>query len=145
MRITTSTDTTADLASTWTALVDVTDWPQWTTSMTTVERLDEGPLRVGSRARIKQPGFPRLVWEVSDLREGEEFTWVTTAPGSRTAGRHVLRRNADGTTHITLEIDQTGPVGVVVAAVIAGQTRRYLGLEAAGLKAASEQVAGLTR
>jgi hypothetical protein len=145
MRLTTSIDSTADLASTWTALVDVTSWPQWTTSITAVRRLDDGPLRVGSRARVKQPGFPWLVWEVSDLREGEEFTWVTSGPGSRTVGRHVVRRNDDGSTHITLELDQTGPLGVLVGVLIAGKTKRFLGLEAAGLKAAGEQVAGRAR
>ena len=138
MRQTTSLDTAADLASVWDALVDVTSWPRWTASMTAVERLDEGPLRVGSRARIKQPGFPWLVWEVSELTPKSQFTWFTAAPGSRTAGRHVLQRNPDGTTRITLEIDQTGPLGVVVGALIAGKTRRFLSMEAAGLKAASE-------
>ena len=136
--MTTSLDTTADLASAWNALVDVASWPRWTASMTTVERLDEGPLRVGSRARIKQPGFPWLVWEVSDLREGSEFTWFTAAPGSRTAGRHVVERNPDGTTRITLVLDQTGPLGVVFGALTAAKTRRFLSLEVAGLKAASE-------
>jgi Polyketide cyclase / dehydrase and lipid transport len=138
MRQTASLDTTADLDAAWDALVDVASWPQWTASMTAVERLDEGPLRVGSRARIKQPGFPWLVWEVSELRDRSEFTWVTTALGTRTEGRHVLEGNPDGTTRITLVIDQTGPLGVVFGTLTAGKTRRFLALEAAGLKAASE-------
>lgn len=138
MKQTASLDTTADLGSAWDALTDVASWPRWTTSMTTVERLDEGPLRVGSRARVKQPGFPWLIWEVTELREGSEFTWFTTVPGARTEGRHVVERNPDGTTRITLVIDQTGPLGVVFGKLTAAKTRRYLALEAAGLKAASE-------
>lgn len=138
MRQTTTLDTTATVDEAWDALIDVTTWPQWTASMTAVERLDDGPLHVGSRARIKQPGFPWLVWEVSDLREGAEFTWFTAGPGSKTQGRHLLERNPDGSTRITLEIDQTGPLGVLVGALIKGKTRRFLALEAAGLKAASE-------
>jgi hypothetical protein len=141
MRQTTTLDTAAGPDATWDALVDVVTWPRWTASMTAVERLDDGPLRVGSRARIKQPGFPWLVWEVSDLRPGVEFTWFTTAPGTRTEGRHLLERNPDGTTRITLIIDQTGPVGVVFGALTKGKTRRFLALEAAGLKAASESAA----
>lgn len=138
MRQTTSLDTSADLDAAWDALTDVASWPQWTASMTVVERLDEGPLRAGSRARIKQPVFPWLVWEVSEIRERSEFTWFTTAPGTRTEGRHVLTRNPDGTTRITLVLDQTGPLGVVFGKLTAGKTRRFLALEAAGLKAASE-------
>lgn len=142
MRQTTTIDTAAGLDAAWNALVDVASWPQWTPSMTTVERLDDGPLRVGSRARIKQPGFPWLVWEVSDLRPGAEFTWFTTAPGTRTEGRHLLARNPDGTTRITLVIDQTGPLGAVVGTLTKGKTKRFLALEAAGLKAASEHTTG---
>jgi len=138
MRHTASLDTPADLGSAWDALIDVTSWPQWTASMTAVERLDDGPLRIGSRARVKQPGFPWLVWEVSDIQDGVEFTWFTTAAGTRTTGRHVLDRNPDGTTRITLILDQTGPLGVVFGALTAAKTRRFLALEVAGLKAASE-------
>ena len=93
MKMTISTETSADLDSTWSALIDVTAWPHWTASITSVERLDDGPLRIGSRARIDQPKFPTVIWEVTELREREEFSWTTGGRAVRSVGRHVLSRN----------------------------------------------------
>jgi hypothetical protein len=78
---------------------------------------------------------------VTHLTDGTEFTWATKSPGVHTIGRHKLARNDDGTTRITLELEQTGPLAGVLNLFIGKRTERYLGLEAAGLKAASEDVA----
>ncbi len=137
----TTTTTTADLARTWAVLTDVTTWPRWTRSMTSVERLDEGALRVGSRAKAKQPGMPPMTWHVDELRDNEVFTWSAKTPGVHTTGVHRLTANPDGTTEITLEIEQRGPLAGVVNLLTGARTRRYLGLEAAGLKAAAESTA----
>jgi uncharacterized membrane protein len=48
----------------WQVIVDIESWPQWTKSVTDVKRLDSGPLQVGSRARLQQPGLPPLTWEL---------------------------------------------------------------------------------
>jgi hypothetical protein len=39
----------------WAAPIDVEHQPEWTTSMTSVTRIDRGPFTVGSQARVKQP------------------------------------------------------------------------------------------
>lgn len=141
MKLDKSVDARADLASCWAALTDVHSWPRWTASMTSVELLDGGPLRLGSRARIKQPGIMPLVWEVTEFRDREEFSWTNRSPGVRTVGRHLIQRNDDGSTRITVELHQTGPLAGVLGALFGRRNVRYLDLEAAGLKAASEDAA----
>jgi uncharacterized membrane protein len=37
---------------------DVTRWPEWTASITSVELLDAGPLAIGARARMPSPHNP---------------------------------------------------------------------------------------
>src|SRR5262249_12587397 len=102
----------------------------------------DGALRVGSRARVKQPGIPPMTWQVDELRDREVFTWSAASPGGRTTGIHRLSTNPDGTTEITLEIEQHGPPAGIVNLLTGSRTRRYLGLEAAGLKAAAESSDG---
>lgn len=106
--------------------------------MTDVTGLNGSDLTVGRRFRIRQPGLPTVVWRVSEVREGEGFTWESRSPGVYTIAYHRVSANADGSTQITIGIDQTGALAGVVRLLTEARTRRYLTLEAAGLKAAAE-------
>jgi hypothetical protein len=130
--------TNADLERAWTALERVTSYPRWTASVSTVEALDGPALAPGNRFRIRQPGLPPTVWRVSDVRQGSFFAWDSRVPGVYTVGYHRLDPEADGTTRIRIGIRQTGALAWLVALFTAARTRRYLRLEAAGLKAAAE-------
>ena len=55
MRIEDSIDIAAPVERVWELTMDVESWPQLTPTITSVKRLDHGPLAVGSAARIKQP------------------------------------------------------------------------------------------
>ena len=99
-----------------------------------VERLDDGPLRVGSRAEVRQPRLPKAVWEVTEIVPGRSFTWEATGPGMRTIGRHEVTPDGAGST-VTLSIEQTGPMGAVAALLWRRLTQRYIELEAASLDA----------
>jgi hypothetical protein len=133
-----STNVASGLDPAWAALSEVTAYPRWTASMSAVDPLDGPALQVGNRFRVRQPGLPPTVWRVSDVRQRESFEWAADAPGVHTVAYHRLSRNADGTTRITVGLRQTGVLSRLVALLTAGKTRRFLQMEAAGLKAAAE-------
>ena len=144
MRVDVTVDISAPPEVVWAVLSDVESWPEWTASVTSVRRLSSQRLQVGSRVRIKQPRLPATVWTVSDLVEGEQFTWTADSPGVRTRFSHRVVGRDDGS-QATLWIDQGGVLGSVVGLLYGGLTRRYLQMEAAGLKRRSEESAAQHR
>lgn len=133
-----TTETRADPARAWTALAAVPTYPQWTASMRSVEPLDGPELRVGHRFRIRQPGLPVTVWRVCEVTEGRSFTWEARSPGVHTVAYHQLTPLPSGGTRITIGVRHRGPLARLVSLLTGARTRRYLALEAAGLKAAAE-------
>ena len=117
----------------WAVLTDVESWPELTESISSVECLDDGPLRVGSRVRIKQPRLPVAVWTVTEYVEGQRFVWEAKGPGVRTTAKHAVLEAA-GSTNLRLEIDQHGVLGRLLGPLSIGMTRRYIDWEARGLK-----------
>jgi len=134
MHFETSTDIDAALGDVWMVLTDVERWPQWTTSMTSVERLDEGPFAVGSRARVRQPRLPAAVWEVVDLEPEVSFSWTAKTAGITTTAEHRLTPRPGGGVGVTLSIRQTGRLSPLVALLTSRITRRYVHMEADGLQ-----------
>jgi uncharacterized membrane protein len=123
----------------WAVYSDVTHWSEWTASITSVELLDGATdLVVGTRARIRQPKLPVAEWTVTEIEPGHTWTWVATAPGIRSTAAHTVVPTGDGTCRVDSSLTQEGPLGWVIARVYAGLTRRYLAMEAAGLKARCE-------
>lgn len=117
----------------WAVMVDVERWPEWTASVTEVRRLDSGPLAVGSRACIRQPRLLPATWEVTELDEGRRFTWVTRSPGVYVTAEHEILPAGPGS-RVTLSIGFSGALGPLVARMTRNLNRRYLRLEADGLR-----------
>ena len=138
----TDSSVTIDAASAtvWEVFTDVERWSEWTASVTSLRALDEAELAVGRRYEIKQPRMMKLVWEVTAIDHGRSWTWKQRSPGATTLATHEVVADADGRTLVRQRIDQRGPLGVVVGALTRRMTRRYLELEAQGLKASSEAV-----
>ncbi len=134
----------APAALVWDVFSDVERWPDWTASVTRLTALDGPGLAVGKRFEIKQPRLPKLVWEVTRVDEGGSWTWEQRSPGGRTIAVHEVVGQPGGRTLVRQQLDQHGPIGGLVARLMRGTTKRYLELEAQGLKARSEQLRGST-
>src|SRR5919112_4157282 len=95
-------DVEAPVEHVWEVLREVERWPEWAPTLTSVRRLDGGPLAVGSRVRVEQPRIPPTEYQVTELEPGRSFTWVATGPGVRTTARHLLEEQPTGGTRVTL-------------------------------------------
>jgi uncharacterized membrane protein len=134
MRFMESVEIVAEPERIWAVLLDVEHWPEWTESVRTVERLDQGPLEVGSLTRLVQPRLRPSTWRVTELVAPQSFTWVSSGGGVTTVGGHRLTPLAAGRVGVELSIDQSGPLAPLVGLVGAALIRRYLRFEADGLK-----------
>jgi uncharacterized protein YndB with AHSA1/START domain len=123
----------------WDVFVDVERWPEWTASVDRLVALDGPGIEVGKRFEIDQPRMPTLVWQVTEVEPGRSWTWVQRSPGGTTLASHVIEAVGDDRTLVRQRIDQRGPVGVTVGLLMRRLTRRYLELEAQGLKARSAE------
>jgi uncharacterized membrane protein len=138
MQSETTVDIDAPVETVWNVLMDVESWPRLTESMTRVERLDAGPLRVGMRVRIHQPKLPPATWKVTELVENERFVWRARGPGFHTVASHEVTSIGDAS-RLRLTVEQSGLMGGVVGRLGRDLTERYIALEAAGIKRRAEE------
>jgi uncharacterized membrane protein len=139
MNTSNSVEIDASASAVWDVFVDVERWAEWTASIDTIVPLDGPGIEVGKRFEIKQPRMPKLVWEVTSVDPGVSFAWRQKSLGGTTVASHeVVAQGADRTL-VRQSIDQRGPVGVLVGMLMIRMTKRYLDLEAKGLKARCER------
>jgi len=125
----------------WQVLAEFESWPEWTASVRGIERLGTAPLAVGSRVRIHQPKLRPAVWTITAWEPTRRFVWVSSSPGLAMTGEHSIAAEA-GNCVVNLNLRFAGLLGFVAGQLMGGLTRRYVALEAAGLKARCEKVSG---
>ena len=123
----------------WRVMEDAERWHEWTPSVRSIRVLDK-PLRVGSRALIRQPRFPPALWTVTALDPGRRFTWKSGLPGLWVHAHHAADPIAGGT-RVTLRLRYEGAIARLMGRLTRGITNRYLEYEANGLKRRSEETA----
>ena len=121
----------------WSVVVDVERWPARIPTVDAVERLDSGPLVVGSRTRLQQPRLPTAVWTVTELVDGSSYTWTSTSPGVTVTASHLVEPQPDGS-RLTLAVTVSGPLAGIGWLASRSLTKRYVETEAASIKKAAE-------
>jgi len=118
----------------WSILLDVERWPEWTTSVTKVQRMDIGPLTLGSRTRIWQPRLMPAVWQITSLDEPRHvFAWTTHVLGVKINARHQVE-GLKSHSRVTLTLHYAGMAGALLARVYRNLNWDYLSREGNGLK-----------
>ncbi|MEV6924954.1 SRPBCC family protein [Dactylosporangium sp. NPDC051485] len=120
----------------------VQDWPSWTASVSKVDRPATGPLAAGETVVVTQPRLRPSTWTVTRV-DAHGFEWTSdSSPGIRNVGGHWAIDNGDGTCTAELTLSFAGPLARVVTLFYAGLIRRYIRMEAEGLRKAAEERAG---
>jgi hypothetical protein len=139
-KFTISIDIAAPAEWVWQVMSGIDRWHEWTPSITSVKRLGGGTFATGSRVLIRQPRFPPALWKVTSIEPGRSFTWVSVAPGLRVVGHHLVESTISGS-RATLSLELHGIFGGLFGRMTRNITERYIGYEANGLKARSENPA----
>ena len=117
----------------WAILADPLRWPEWTPTVSRVEALDGPTLAIGRRFRLEQPRLSPAVWTVTELEEGQSFTWVSRTPGVVATALHRLRAAEGDQTRVELAVQFSGPLGWLVGLVAGRLTQDYIQTEAEAL------------
>jgi uncharacterized membrane protein len=118
----------------WDVFTDVERWPEWTTSVVEVTPLDGPAIAAGARFAIKQPRLPVLVWCVTDVTPGAAWVWRSRSLGVEAVAVHEVVPAGPDRTIVRQRLEQRGALAAVSNLAMRRRVRRYLALEAAGLR-----------
>ena len=118
-------------------LCDVERWPEWTPTMSRVQRLDKGAFAVGSSAEVRQPKLRPAVWRVAQLQDNRNFTWATRSAGLHMKAGHLVEPHGSGC-RVALSFEISGLLAPLVSRLYGGLIEEYIATESQGLKKRSE-------
>lgn len=121
----------------WEVVVDVERWPERLPTVDAVERLDSGPLAVGSRTRLQQPRLRTAVWTVTEMADGSSYTWESSSPGVTISAAHIVEPHPDGS-RLVLDLTVSGPLSWLGWLLMRSLSKRYVETEAVSIKRVAE-------
>ena len=122
----------------WSLASDVERWGDRLPTVAVVRPLGSGPIGVGSKFEVRQPGLPKAVWEVTDWQQGRSFTWVSTSPGLRSTAVHAVHGDG-GASRLDLSLEWSGPLARVLELLIGRKARGMVETEANTFTGLAEQ------
>jgi uncharacterized membrane protein len=125
-------------ARVWEVFTDFERWPSWTPTMRRIASLGDGAAGVGSRYRIEQPKLAPAVWTLTEWSAGRAFTWVSSSPGVRVTGEHLIEPVPEGS-RVVVTLHFGGWLGGLAGLLAGGLARRYMEIEGARLKQRCEE------
>jgi carbon monoxide dehydrogenase subunit G len=121
-------DIAATPAEVFALTIDIERWPEVMPTVTSVERLDTGPLVVGSRARLVQPRQRPTVWTVVEIEPDRRFAWEAQVFGVHMVATHTIESTDSGCTNL-LALDLSGRGARLMSAVLGRTLGRTLATE----------------
>jgi len=128
----------ASVEQVWDLTVDIEAWPRLTPTITSVERLDDGPLRVGSSARIVQPKQRPAVWTVTRFDAPHAYEWETKILTVTMAGTHHLVAEGEHCRN-ELRVELSGFGSGLLRRLLGRTMRQAIETENAGFKREAER------
>ena len=138
MRFEESIDIDAQQERVWEVLSDLEAWPRRIETVDVVELLTPAPMSKGSRVRLKQPKLPEGTWDITVWDTPSYFEWRQKSGGITSVAGHRVEMLEEGRSRLTLSLDMRGPLISVIGLFYRGLTKRYMTMEAQGMKRASE-------
>lgn len=138
MRFEESIEIGANQKRVWDVVSDIESWPRRVETVDSVEALTPGPVEVGSWFQLKQPKLPEGIWEVTAWDPPAYFEWRQKSGGVTNTAGHRIEALGDDRSLLTLTIEMRGLMVPIVGLFIRNLVRRYLSLEAQGMKRAAE-------
>ncbi|HAP77913.1 MAG TPA: hypothetical protein DCR14_17745 [Acidimicrobiaceae bacterium] len=135
-----SIDIAGPSAVVWALNTTPEHWPTLTPTITSVRWHDDGPLRPGRQATVKQPGQRPTVWTVQTVEEGCRFEWSASVFGTRMLATHLVEPTAGGCSN-TLRLTLSGRGARVMGALLGRRLRGILRTEAEGFRREAERTA----
>jgi hypothetical protein len=137
MNVSTIVDVAATPECVHAVLCDVEQWPAWTATMSRVVRMDAGPLRIASRARVWQPKLKSAIWTVRHIAPERGFIWVSHSAGIVMTAGHDIQPYIGGS-RVCLSVEASGWLVGLVRRIYGALIESYVSTESRSLKAYCE-------
>jgi carbon monoxide dehydrogenase subunit G len=129
----------------WDVIADVAKWPDWTPTILTVVRQEDGAFGLGSTAKVHPRGFPDALLTVTEFTPGRSFTWEGTGGiGMTVQLAHVVEPDGGGS-RATLSVIPGGFAAPFFGWLAARMSKKNVDIEAESLKARAESIAAAGR